>query len=277
MRAIVPCLLVLAACELPAPKALITCHNANCAHSDPRRDDTLEALDESLALETRGLSLLDGVEVDLIWDPIGQRCLFGHGPDSVATAPDAHVAFERVADHLRTKGPLAAWNTTEFSVRFELKSGANGDEHTPLSPAARYALADCALDGTELVEAAGVAGGIGVVVMFHALEIEMFHALEERPRWRPEISGPHAPRQLTIAPTTDPFELRPQIGVVTVSYLEVRDGDYTTYQDLADQGVDLMMWQFDMTEDVLGAIEYLAPRYINTNEAPLVRRWVDPD
>jgi hypothetical protein len=54
------------------------------------------------------------------------------------------------------------------------------------------------------------------------------------------------------------------------------DGDYTRYQRLEADGVDLMMVSFDATQEALSAFEYVAPRYINTNEAPLLRRWVDP-
>ncbi len=63
MRSTSVLLVLLVACD--RPPSLVICHNANCAEpADPERDDTIDALRESLTLERDGLPVFDGVELD---------------------------------------------------------------------------------------------------------------------------------------------------------------------------------------------------------------------
>lgn len=75
-------LLVLAVAACDRPPSLVICHNANCAEpADPERDDTLDALRESLALERDGLPVFDGVELDTFWRGADDSCLYAHDLD----------------------------------------------------------------------------------------------------------------------------------------------------------------------------------------------------
>ena len=79
-RALLPLAILLAGllgCDRARP--ILICHNANCVEpADPEADDTIESLRASLALEWAGKPAMDGIEIDLIWDRIGDRCLFAH-------------------------------------------------------------------------------------------------------------------------------------------------------------------------------------------------------
>lgn len=82
-------LVLLAAC-MSRPHPLVICHNANCTGASSDRDDTLGALDASLATET---GAFDGLEIDFAWQD--GRCVFAHAPE--LDAPDARAAAERIA------------------------------------------------------------------------------------------------------------------------------------------------------------------------------------
>src|SRR5688572_5907147 len=57
------------ACVVERHQALVVCHNSNCAGPpDPTRDDSLEAMYDSLALRDEGRPTIDGIEVDTLWD-----------------------------------------------------------------------------------------------------------------------------------------------------------------------------------------------------------------
>ena len=111
-------LLLLAACAT-RPHPLVICHNANCTGADSSRDDTLDALDASLATET---AAFDGIEIDFAWQD--GRCVFAHAPEP--GAPDARLAADRIA----AVG-------TPFAIYVELK---------PAGDPPPAAFAACALD-----------------------------------------------------------------------------------------------------------------------------------
>jgi len=254
------------------PGPYVTCHNSNCAHSDPVRDDTLDALGESLALELEGRATIDGTEIDLIWEPGGQRCVFEHDHVDAAGAPDASVPVAVLAAHLRDRRELAAWNGERFYLKFELKPGAAPDERQ-LSPREMETLADCALARSVEVQAAADDAGLALTVMYESQDIMLLRVLRDRPGWRSDLAGRQGARQLAVNVYRDVRGLEDDVGVVTLGWWEVRDGDYTRFQDAKADGVDLMMGGFDATEKALGSYEDVSPTYINTNEAPLVRRW----
>jgi hypothetical protein len=266
----------LAGCSLQphdAPEPYLTCHNSNCRHSDPVRDDTVEALRESLALELQGRAMIDGTEIDLIWEPRGQRCVFEHDHVDAAGAPDASVPAAVLAAHLRDRGLLATWNGERFFLKLELKPGAAPDERQ-LSPEEMEALADCALARSGEVQAAADDAGLALTVLYESQDIPLLRVLRDRPGWRSDLAGRRGPRQFVVNPYRDVRGLESDVGVVTLNWWEIRDGDYTRFQDLKADGVDMMMGGFDATEKALGSYEDVSPTYINTNEAPLVRRWI---
>src|SRR5687767_14732055 len=107
------------------PSARVMCHNANCAGPpDPSRDDTLDALAQSLALEHGGRPLLDGMEIDVFWHGDGNggagRCVFAHDIDTASDAEDAMRAAEVIASYLGTRAPRS-FDGGPFIIRMELK------------------------------------------------------------------------------------------------------------------------------------------------------------
>ena len=198
MRILITLITFLGACTvLPPRDALITCHNGNCAHSDPKRDDTMEALHESLALEIDGRAVIDGIEIDLIWDPRTSRCVYEHDHIDADFAPETTVPVAAVAAHLRERRSAAAWNGETFVVKFELKPGAAPDQRD-LSPAEMEALADCALARSDELQAAADDAGLALTVIYESENEVQLRALPERPAWCAERAGRHAARQLAV-------------------------------------------------------------------------------
>jgi hypothetical protein len=75
----------LVGCDQPDP--LVICHNSNCAEpTDVRRDDTLEGLRASLALEYNGRPVLDGMEMDSFWRASDDKCLYAHDLETVCSS-----------------------------------------------------------------------------------------------------------------------------------------------------------------------------------------------
>ncbi|MBA3461206.1 MAG: hypothetical protein H0T46_14675 [Deltaproteobacteria bacterium] len=276
MRAFASLGLVLAACgvEQPTPTSQVTCHNSNCAYADPARDDTLDALHESLALELDGRAMIEGTEIDLIWDPRTSRCVFEHDHIDADVAPDASVALAVLANHFREKRSGATWNGHEFSLKLEMKAGAAPLGY-PLTPGEMGSLGDCAIAMAEHAEAAASDAGLRLTVIFVSGDLQMLSGLPERPTWRPELAGRRNHRQFGVNGWEDVSRLVANVGVVDLEWKKASDGDRARFRRLADSGVDVMMWAFDVNQEALAAFEYVAPRYINTNEAPLLRLWVE--
>lgn len=265
-----------AACVEPPPPAppLVTCHNANCAYTDPDRDDTIDALRESLALEVDGRALIDGMELDFLWDGVSKRCVFEHDLANVAMAAPASEAVAIVADHLRTRGKQAVWNGERFIAKLELKAGT-GPDLAAMSPADMIELADCSLEAADTLEAAARDAGLEATTLFISYDADLLLGLADRPRWQPARTGRGRARQLALPfEITDP-RLIGSAGVLNLDYRHTRDGDVATYSRLHDEGVDVMVTAFELTESALAVIDYLAPPYINCNEAPIMRAWLD--
>lgn len=265
--------LALGGCEIDPPDAFIMCHNANCSYTDPTRDDTMEAFRESIALEDEdGRSIIDGIEIDLIWDPRARRCVFEHDHSQADAAPDAREVVTELAAHLRTKGRDAAWNGTRYFVKLELKAGAAPDA-SAMSGLDMESLAGCALELTVILErAAWLEAGLELTMLYESESVPQLLTLAEHDGWN---GGRETNRQIAMNYSYDPPEdFRDQVGVVTMNWRWARDGDYSVYQSLRDSGIELMMWMYDANQKALGTIEHLAPMYIDTNEARFFRSWV---
>jgi hypothetical protein len=274
MRALLLAVVLAGCVEAPRHASRLMCHNSNCAYSDPARDDTLHALRESLELELDGRSLIDGTEIDLIWEPSSGRCVFEHDHADAITAPDADRAFDVLAGFLRARRERAAWNGEEFALKIELKAGAAPDAR-PLDAEEAVALASCGSRMADRAEAAASEAGIRLVVMFESEEVSQLRALREVPGWRPDNVGRRLPRQLAVNGWREVEGLASDIGVITLGWKEASDGDYARFRAQRDRGVDLMIWGFDATGEALAVFDYIEPTYINANEAPLLRRWIE--
>lgn len=263
------------ACDRPRP--LVLCHNVNCVSPDTSRDDTIPALEESLALTFDGRPALDGVELDTFWFGAESRCLLAHDLNGDTTTPASHAA-RVIADYLAAAA-RASWNGERFYVFIELKphvGPAFDDAHTPAQRSAHVA---CALDVMDTIVAGARAGGHRLTVGFTSSAPLLLETLVQPPRWRdagdddlevllvgdiflpysaavPELTEYHVP--------LDAMEYHPDF---------LTEGRYQTYRSL---DLELAQWSLTTTPEALDAIRRYSPRWVLTNEALLLRRWIEP-
>ena len=272
-------MLLAVACE--RPDALVLCHNANCAGPpDPDRDDTIEALEESLALEYRGRPVIDGVEVDVFWHGARGRCEFSHDAETNLSPALAVDAARTIAAHFSRSGPIA-WNDERFHVKMEIKDfvGSRTDHHTA---AQREAHVACTFDLYEIWRDAAIGAGRPIRVIFDSLSPTLLRAIVADPRWPGKL--PHANVELALS-ADYPDPTRTGLGNPTLSDFDgltldiveyhwnwVTDGQYQAWRSM---GLETTMWMFSATVEAFDAIEALRPTYVLTSEAPLVRRWLE--
>jgi hypothetical protein len=264
-----------AACTRPSP--IVVCHNANCASPDADRDDTLDALAESFALSFDGKPVLDGMELDTFWDGTQERCLFAHDLGNDTTTP-ANVAAQVVADHLATT-PVVSWNGDRFYAFIELKGyvgSSYSDRHTPEQFIQH---ADCALEVAETIAAGAEQGGHPITIGFIAGVPQHHETLISRPRW-PELEALANVDVILIGDIFAPYSsIVPELADFKVPLDAVEyHPDYltaehhSTYESL---GIDEIQWSFVTTEEALDAITRWEPKYAISNEALLLRRWIE--
>jgi hypothetical protein len=275
MRAVCSLALVLGACTRPVP--LVICHNANCASPDASRDDTLDAMAESFALSFDGLPVLDGMEIDTFWHGAEDRCLFAHDLDG-ATATPAHAAAQAIADHLAAT-PVVARNRERFYMFIELKGFVGtsfDDRHTPEQFISH---AGCALDTANLIALGAAQGGHQLTIGFIAGVPKHHETLREHPRWPMLDADPNVELKLVgdiFAPYSD---LVPELTDFTVP-LDIVEyhPDYMTaprYETYRSLGLELAQWSYVTTAEAFDSIERWEPTYTITNEALLLRRWLE--
>ena len=257
----------------------VMCHNANCAGPpDPERDDRLESLSESLALNYEGRPLLDGVEIDVFWHGAAGRCLFAHDQESAPSSDEARAAGEAIAEYVRRPGPRS-FNGEIFAIRMELKGfvGSLGDEHT--DEQARLH-AECALDLFELYRQAALESNNAIVVIFDSSAPKVLETLVQRPRW----PGRTASGQVQVRLSADfvdstPSELAfqrledfPAVDDVVFHAGWINDAHYQAFRSL---DLEMTLWMFSATVETFDAVERFEPRAVLTSEAPLFRRWLE--
>lgn len=236
-------LILLAACT-PAPDPIVLCHNANCAgDAEEARDDTLGALDDSLAL---GEAMLDGVEIDFGW--YDDRCVFAHepGPD----APDATMAGYRVAEYLAATSSTPSGSP--FVVYVELKP----------DDAREAELAGCVVD---------VARTLGA----HPFEfvVSSFSAtLLGQARDRLAAAGIPARFVAEIWHTRESLQEFTALDAISVHALEL---DAVSSRRYADLGLEVALWTDLDTPGLFDAIARFAPRYVSVARVEAVRGWLD--
>jgi hypothetical protein len=271
-------LLALLGCD--RPQSLVLCHNANCAGPvDPSRDDTIEALGESLALDYRGRPAIDGMEMDSFWYGAEGRCLFAHDGDSTAGHVDARVAAQAIADSWDRAGPIG-WRDGRYVVLVELKGFVGGfsDEHTP---AQRELHAECALDLLAIFDDTAGRADRQVRVIFDSASPALLRTLVGRPRWPGRRSGERVEVYLSADfqdPTTFGFLNEPlsdftdglDLDVAEFHADWVTDGQLEAFRSL---DLKLCLWMFSATEETFSAIQRIRPDYVDTGEALLLRRW----
>jgi hypothetical protein len=263
---------VAAGCGQPDP--LLICHNSNCGGElDIDRDDTLAALQESLALTISGRPPFDGVEIDTVWVGSQERCVFAHEVDE--DAPDAAAAGEIVAGHL-LGADRPSWNGDRFVLKIEVKPVVGPDlQQHDASQELQHA--ECALDLAWSVLDAATAAGIDVEVIADSNDDGLLRAVARRPRWM-EI-----PRRRLSAdfgapwPFTHDTPRLSDFAGVALDLVEfhpewLAEANVEAFRSL---DVDFVIWMFSATPEVLAAIRTYEPAYVNTGEAALMRRWID--
>ena len=272
MRLLCSALALAAACASPDP--LIICHNANCAGKlVVHRDDTLAALESSLDITVDDRPAYDGIEVDTVWIARQDRCVFAHRDR--AAADDAIAAGEAIAEHLVTAA-LPSWNGDLFVLKIELKPfvGPDLQEHDADQEVLH---ADCALEVADIVLAAGAAAGVEVEVIADSSDAGLLRAVRARPRWaeiaRRRLSADFgAPRPFT--PDTPRLS---DFAGITLDLVELHPGwlPDAAIEAFRSMEVDLVLWMFSASPEILAAVTADDPAYVNTSEAPLVRRWLE--
>jgi hypothetical protein len=254
--------LLLGACTRPQPQIL--CHNANCTSPDITRDDTVEAMQDSLAL-----GVLDGMEWDTFWYGADDTCLFAHDLDHDVATP-ASAAADVVAANL-------AADPRPYTIIIDLKPHVGpsyDDRHTP---AQRIAHASCALDSA--LEVANAAGGQPLTIGFNSVRNELLSAVIADPKYAVLTSMPNV-EILLVADIFAPYaSIVPDFSDFTVPLSGIEyHPDFMTraqYELYTSRGLDLIQWSFVTTPEALDAIEQYEPRYVITNEAVLLRNWED--
>ncbi|MDQ3341282.1 MAG: hypothetical protein M4D80_39510 [Myxococcota bacterium] len=246
---------LLAACE--RPDMLIVCHNSNCVEpQDPDRDDTVEALQESLALGP----VIDGIEMDLLVHE--GRCLFAHDKGEALTAIDFSEAAQIVAEHLATRD-----EGSRFIVEIELKA----TDATTTS-------VDCALAAYDILRAATETRLLELDVGFGSYVPATLRAVGER---RPAptanvrtllVLGLGIPQPLLD--DNHPFS---ELDNVTLDVVAVHPGwiTDTALRAVRSMDVEIAAWFLDFTRETLDGIERVRPYYVTTGQARTLRAWLD--
>lgn len=274
MRIICSAALLLFACD--RPQVLVVCHNSNCAEpTDPENDDSIGALNKSLALRLDGNPVIDGTEFDLFWRASDDTCLFAHDLDN-PTGETAADAAEALATYFATPGPITATGGP-FQVFIELKDFVDTAKTQHHTPEQRVLHAQCAWSFYQRVADAAVMNG---------REIEVTVA-----SFGPEMLKEHiaqAPATVTFPPRYEAFygvpkpldaETRPlgDYAGIPITFVELHSQwiNDAQYEALLSSGIDIGFFMFSTTVEHLAAIEQYEPQVINTSEATFMRRWLD--
>ena len=262
----------LAACHRPA--AIVICHNANCAEpTDPARDDTIEALRESLALELDGRPVIDGIEVDTFWRGSDGVCLYAHDLDHDQT-PALEPANE-LAAYFSRSGPIA-FGEQPFHVMIELKSHVSADKTDRHTPEQRALHAACAWQLYAVISDAAVANHRDVIVVFSAFNPDLLRAvIAQKPAVTPvpvqlgAIQGVPAPFDNQTYPLDKYAGIK--LDFVEFHVQWILDAQY---EAAVSSGLAIGVFMFSATVETFAVIEQYAPTFVTTSEARLMRRWL---
>jgi hypothetical protein len=264
---------VLAACD--RPDALVICHNANCAEpANPAEDDTIAAMRESLALELGGGPVIDGIEVDTFFRASDNACLYAHDLDRDQTP--AVDAADELAAHFARGGPIT-FSGQPFHVLLELKSHVSADKSDRHTPEQAIAHAACAWQLYGILATAATANQRDVVVIFEAFNPDLLRVvIAQTPAATPipirygAVQGIPAPLDNQTYPL-DAYTGVP-IEIVEFHAQWILDAQYEAVRSL---GLDLAVFMFSATSETFDVILQYEPAIVVTNEARLVRRWLE--
>ena len=267
-------LVLLAACDRESP--ILLCHNGNCTSPDASRDDSVEALTESLALTYDGRFVLDGVEWDTYWHGTKNECLFAHDLFNDVSTP-VSVPAQMLADHLANNA-APTWNGNHFYTFIELKPSTDGSlngTHTPEQTAAHV---QCVYDAVDTIYAGAQAGGHELTVGFVSTSPDLLAAMRASPNWDRYTTTTNVEMML-IADIFAPFS---SVEHHLADFKELQAVEYhpdfmtvEKREAYRTQGLDLAEWSYTTTPESLDAIERWEPRFELSNNATLLRRWME--
>jgi hypothetical protein len=263
----------LAACD--RPQAFVICHNANCAAPiDPNRDDSIDGLRDSLATEFGGQPVIDGVEIDTFWRGSDDTCLFAHDLENDQT-PAMEPATE-LAAYFARPGPISHGDGP-FQVMIELKSYVSADGKEQHSDAQLALHAACAWQVYGVLADAAVANDRDVRVLFEAFRPDLLRVMVAQT----PASTPLPVRYGAILAIPRPLDSETRnldeyagvpIDIVEFHAQWILDGQYEAVRSM---GLDIAVFMFSATSETFAVIEQYQPVLVVTNEAELMRRWLD--
>jgi hypothetical protein len=264
---------VLTACERPDVKLI--CHNANCfGPTDPQSDDTLPALEASLALEYAGRPAIDGIEIDSFWVGADDRCVFAHDLDEPRTTP-VEDAANVIAAHFAKPGPIS-YGLEPFFVFVELKSHVAKDKTALHTPEQRASHAACAWSIYHVISDAAIANGRAIQVVFSAFHPLLLHAMiDATPTSTPM---PYAFGAVYGIPKPLDNQTRPldEYTGIPLRYIEMHPQwiHDAQWEGVLSADLEPVFWMFSMTTETFAAIQQYEPSMVTTSEAMLLRRWL---
>lgn len=265
----------------------VICHNANCKEpADPENDSLLFALDRSLELldETTGRPPFDGIEIDTFWWSESDRCLMAHDLDHPDEATDALEAAGRLEQTLtqRTEdGTPITRHHDEFTVLIELKGHVTENKEDAHDEHQRRLHARCVVDMASLLIEGADTGGYDLEFIFmsftpellaevaEAVDDEGLDATEHRIRLS-ALQGIRPPLDIQTLPLD---EYPDDIGIDMVS-THPKWADGGDLQAYASRGWALGFWSFNLTPEVIDAVQRHRPDYVTTSHAPSFAGWL---
>jgi hypothetical protein len=266
--------LALAACDRPA--TLVICHNGNCVEpADPAADDTIPALQESLALTYRGRPAIDGVEIDSFWNGATATCLFAHDLEGAPTTPATEPAMV-LAAHFAVPGPLT-YGDGPFLVLHELKahvSADKADRHTPEEAALHAA---CGWQVYTIIADAAVATGRTVEFEFSSFAPDLLRAVIAQTPPTTPIAVRYGAVLGVPAPLDNQTQELGDYAGIPLHTIEIHAQwiNDAQHEAVRSYGAELALWMFTATVETFATIEQYEPALVVTNEARLFRRWLD--
>ncbi len=254
----------------------VICHNANCVEpTDPELDDTLGAMQESLALRIGGRPAIDALEVDSYWRGSDDTCLFAHDLVKPRTTTIDEMTAE-LATYITSASELGR-HPGPFRIYFELKQHVDPDESVKHTDAQRLAHVDCAWRAYETIANASMVSGKPIEFVFSSFSPAILRdVLARKPASTPipflldTFYGIPAPLSSETQPLDD-FAGIP-LDIVEIHPHWIHDAQI---EGLHSLGVEIVFWTFSATTETFNAIDQYEPDAVGTSEAQLMVRWLE--
>ena len=265
----------LVGCDQPDP--LVICHNSNCAEpTDVRRDDTLEGLRASLALEYNGRPVLDGMEMDSFWRASDDKCLYAHDLETVNTDVPATAPATELAAYFAQPGPIGFRDDRPYEVLLELKPVTSPPPFLRHTPEQFIAHAKCSWDIYNIVSAAAVANNRDIRVIFSSFSPKLLQAvIDTKPALTPVAYEFEALQGIPkpLDGETPPLSAFNGLPIDTVEFHNnwITDAQHEAFLSMHAK---LSLFMFDATAETFAAIRQYEPDAVVTSEARLMRRWL---